>query len=406
MKEPVRFALHLGIAAATLALAIWLPIPDPAGRFLKYGAYPALIGLILIFSLLYSSFRPWSSYPAIAATTAVVGITLGWLWRGDYADWGVIGGLLPISDASIYTMDAQRLLLGANFSPVSSYRTLANGFLSVLLASGHFQVALVVLALLASLALFALAVEVADARGPLAAGICLGFLFFFTRTYIGKALTETLGVTLSAFAFAFLIRGARKKDQPMVLCGLGILAVAMNVRAGALLVIARVADLGHAHFPQSPPGQLPLPGRRHPGDRFHLRTEQPAVASDRLSRKSAVCEFRRFALRPGLRIQGVALYPGGASRCDGRREVPLRTSVGPIAPAAAGQRHLASLPGFLEPKFLQRVFVPESPRWRGRKLYLGVPGRAKGWLYAPLFLLAAGGLIECIRKRGGARGSL
>ena len=229
----------LGSSIFVFIIALLVPIIPEIGRFLKYGTAATAILLILVFWFLLSKVKPIFSLLAFFGVFLLFAITLSWQWQSDSADWGTIGGLIPVSDAAIYTMDAVRLNQGASFSITSSFRPMANGFLAVLfkVTGGDIRIVIAILTLLVAGSVYSLANEVRNVRGALVAAVTLVVMFFFIRIYIGKLLTESLGITFGALAFTILISGARKNSQLQVLFGIGVLTMAMNIRAGAYLAI-------------------------------------------------------------------------------------------------------------------------------------------------------------------------
>lgn len=219
--------------------ALLLPINPVIGRFVKYGTGIEAIILIFFFWFLLSKQSKWSNLLALIAVMLLFAIPISWLWQTDTGDWGVIGGIIPVSDASIYTMDAARLIYGASLSSVSSFRPLANGFLSVLfkITAWNYPLSIALLGFLAAIATYKMVKELQQIRGSLVASVSLVVVFLYTRTYIGKALTETMGMTFALIAYSWLMQGVRRNEPIRVVVGIGMLTMAMNIRAGAYFVI-------------------------------------------------------------------------------------------------------------------------------------------------------------------------
>ena len=74
--------------------------------------------------------------------------------------------------------------------------------------------------------------------------------FVFFDFFIGKALTENLGLALGALGFALLWRGARLSQMRQSLGGLFVLTLALNARAGAFFVLPMILLWGAYHYRQ------------------------------------------------------------------------------------------------------------------------------------------------------------
>ena len=395
-----------GSSILVFLITLFVPIPPEIGRFLKYGTAATAILLILVFWFLLTKVKRIFSVLVIVAVFLLFAITLSWQWQSDSADWGTIGGLLPVSDAAIYTMDAVRLNQGAAFSITSSYRPIANGFLSVLLkvSGGDIRIVLAVLALLVASSIYSLVNEVKNARGALVASVTLVVMFFFIRIYIGKLLTESFGITFGALAFTFLISGARKNSQPQVIFGIGVLTMAMNIRAGAYFTIFALLLWASRLFRGK---RLVSPRLIAVGLAVIVLTLGINSVVLRAIGAKNVAPFANFA---------DSAY-GVASGYKGWRYV---YQIHPGASAAEKYQHTIELIRNNPQSLLQGIsrayldfFNPGSYNIfsflnfhvkEGENLYLGVAGKEKFFVYIPVFLLAGLGLYSCFKQKGYWRG--
>ena len=181
----------------------------------------------------------WRVPLAFAAGGAVFGLALTGLWASGQSEPYVVSGLIPYNDAATYYNDANRLLDGSLISETSSRRPLAIGFLGGLLAltGRNLQNATAALALLEAAACVYMMLEVRRAKGAAAGTVTFWIVFLFARRFIGTTMTESLGLTFGALALAFFCRGFAR--QPLVnhLAGLFLLTVALNIRAGAFVLL-------------------------------------------------------------------------------------------------------------------------------------------------------------------------
>ncbi len=249
-KTWLPVVLGAALSGLVFGLALVVPVPPALGNFLKYGRSLAALGLVLVFWLLYSRRGIPAALLRLACVMLLVAIPLSWLWQSDPDAMGNLGGILPMSDASTYVMDAVRLVHGASFSQVSSYRPMAPGLMAVWMkiVGGDFKVLVAALAFLTAISLHALGEEVRRWRGPLVAAVTLVVMFLFYRIYIGKALTESLGVAFACLAFVALVKSLRKDEPGRAIFGLGLFTLAMIVRAGAYFAIPTLLLWAVYHF--------------------------------------------------------------------------------------------------------------------------------------------------------------
>jgi len=184
------------------------------------------------------------------------GMALSWNWTTGYYDGSLIGGLLPFSDASDYYLSAQALLAGDRLSDFASRRPLFTGLFSVMLGlTGlNLKLSLAIMGLLAAFSSLLLARAVRRSDGSITAAVVFMVQFLYFRAYIGKALTENLGVILGALGFALLWRSSHKGDKALYLLGILTLTFALVARAGAFFILPMLVVWGLWFF--RTPGRL------------------------------------------------------------------------------------------------------------------------------------------------------
>ncbi len=177
---------------------------------------------------------------SLTLTLVLFSLPLLALWTHVRTHSSAIGGLLPVSDASLYYYDAGRLLEGHRLG-WSSRRPLFVGTLATLLglAGQNLQVTLAMFVAVNAVACFLLAQEIRASQGTLTAVILVTLLFHFYRLEggPGTTLTENLGLPLGMSSFAMLWRGARERRVGIICLGLGLLTIALMVRPGAFFVL-------------------------------------------------------------------------------------------------------------------------------------------------------------------------
>lgn len=176
---------------------------------------------------------------ALAAVAVLFAMPLNGAWTTGISPGTFIGGLLPASDAGGYTHDARRLLAGLPMSSFSSRRPLFSGLLATLLwlSGGSLQAALALLVLGAACSAWVLGRAIGQSQGPLAAVATVALLLAYYRRFAPTLQTEQLGLPLGALAFAWLWRAAHLGCIRRASAGVGVLALALNARAGAFFVL-------------------------------------------------------------------------------------------------------------------------------------------------------------------------
>lgn len=261
----MRWGVEGAWAGTRLALAAVLPLAcyaavlamgAPASLRLDSAVVAAGFGV----SLLLAFSRPGgvAASVACALTLTLFALPLSALWQSGVSNSASIGGLLPYSDANGYYHCARVLAEGDTLrsSPWGGWCSRRPLFTAALagwmaLTGQDLRLTLAVLVLLTALACFLAAREVRASHGATAAALFLLTLSLFYRRFSGTTLTEHLGLSLGAVGFAALWRGVRGTDFRLFLVGLLALTVALNARAGALLVLPAIAVWGSGWFPGS-----------------------------------------------------------------------------------------------------------------------------------------------------------
>lgn len=244
----------------TKMISKWLPIASfiTAIGFIFYKSiYQSpnqlndLIGFILLISLLGAFFNSKSAWVDITAPIVITFLffpPLFWLWRSGQYDTTAIGGLIPIQDMLQYYGDALLLQYGYRLALFSSNRPIFISFLSFILKITHnnLQITLIVLTICVIVAIVFLAFEIKKTFGGFTAMTVVVTLYYCYKGYgfIGKIMTEQLGLPLGALALALFLQGLRKNKLSSLLLGLLTLTIALNTRAGAFFVIPAIIFWG------------------------------------------------------------------------------------------------------------------------------------------------------------------
>ena len=239
LQNGIKFLILIIFPILLYVLVVSIPIPTSLTDQVRNGTQWAALGMIL---LLYPIFKRqgWlGELWGLSFTMILFGMALSWVWNSGYLDGNVIGGLLPWSDAQGYLSGAEGLLAGQRFSLFASRRPLFASLFSVLygISRHNLQINLAILGAMTALACYFCAREIRRTEGPLVGAIVLVVEFIFFRFFIGKVLTESLGLTLGALGLALLWRGARLDQKLLIFSGITTLTLAENARAGALLIL-------------------------------------------------------------------------------------------------------------------------------------------------------------------------
>jgi hypothetical protein len=234
--------LRLIIPLLGYAIVFLIGVPTEISLDARYGF---LTLVILTCLLLYPTFRlsGWIEMLASLSLTLILfALPLLALWTSGISDASLIGGLLPWSDASGYYWDAKRVLEGGIFSDFSSRRPLFPGMLATLLGltQQNLQVTLAILVAITAISCWLAAREVQRSHGTAAGLMVLTIQFMYYRRFIGKTLTEHLGLALGAVGFALLWRGAHEKQIHHCLLGILLLTLALNARAGTFFILPAI----------------------------------------------------------------------------------------------------------------------------------------------------------------------
>jgi hypothetical protein len=212
-------------------------------------AMPVLVAVAALAAIFVGRARPaWRLPSAVAGDAALViavllleGAIAG-AWSASRSHGALIGGRIPYSDAADYLSGAGRLLHAGALDEWNSRRPLNASLFAVrlalagesLLGALHLQAAL--LALCTWLA----ARSVARDLGWRAGTIVLGGTLVFGSIFAPTTMSECLGLSLGALAFATLWSAARTRAPVDLAVGGALLAAALSARSGPFVVLVTV----------------------------------------------------------------------------------------------------------------------------------------------------------------------
>ena len=184
----------------------------------------------------------WGRLLSFSTILALFALALAGIWASGQSDALIMTGLLPISDARGYYLDANLLLENQPYSVFSSRRPFFAGLLATLLrfTQRNLQMTVAILVLMTAISCYLAARAVRRSHGALAATVFPIVIFLFYRRFAGTTMTENLGLSLGALSFALLWRALQKRSLPYALLGLGILTVGLIARAGPFFLLIGV----------------------------------------------------------------------------------------------------------------------------------------------------------------------
>lgn len=249
-KKPfLRFLPHLAAAVAAFLvyfLFLNLPLPVEIGLSLRYDFLWFVFPLWILFWLAFRQPGARGTLCSLGLTLILFSQPLTALWNRGVSDSFRLGGLLPQSDATSYLTNALRLLNGQQFIELAGRRPLFPALLAGLLnlTGQNLQMAQAVIVALAAFACCLAAWKIRSVWGAPAASLVMLLVFLYYRLFTGTVLTEHLGLTAGALAFALLLHGvstpekrASRGGKAAFLAGLFMLAFALNARAGAFFIL-------------------------------------------------------------------------------------------------------------------------------------------------------------------------
>jgi hypothetical protein len=165
-----------------------------------------------------------------------VGCNLWWSYGSSADRHGLLGGVIPWSDAIGFLADATRRNFGELLS-ATARRPLWLVWLSALLrVFGDLRVVLTIMVGLGVIAASAVASRIAQSAGKLGTFFTLIILYEFLRRYFFVLSTESLGFIFGAIGFLILFRRDVRIEH--VFAGVMFMAMGLATRAGPMLIAA------------------------------------------------------------------------------------------------------------------------------------------------------------------------
>ncbi len=246
-NKPIRFWIGeiviFAIAVSVFLLILLNRSPNflrPLGMNVRFG-FTLAAPLIFIALHLAFAMKGWmGKLISLTATLALFALGLAGMWASGHTQSTVLNGLIPLTDAHNYFIDALRLLAGRDISEFSAARPLFAGFLATILGitDRSLMGALGILVAINALTCYLAAKEIQKTHGAFPAALLVTFLFLYYRhRTIGSAMSENLGLPLGILGIALIWRGITTKSMALVLFGIFVNTLALNARPGPFLLL-------------------------------------------------------------------------------------------------------------------------------------------------------------------------
>jgi hypothetical protein len=244
--NPLKSGLWQGLSLLISILTFSLILLNRSPNFLRPLSMSLRTGFGLVIPatalVVYLAFRLPGRVGELASLTITLSLfamPLAGLWASGQSQSTLLSGLIPLSDAKDYYLDALSLLNGHDFSVFSGRRPLFPGLLTVLLAltDRDLMAALAILTAITGLACYLTAREIQRTHGAEVGVFVLLIVFLFYRLHAGISMSENLGVALGTIGFGLLWRGAAQRNLGTIWLGLLTTTLAMNARAGAFFML-------------------------------------------------------------------------------------------------------------------------------------------------------------------------
>lgn len=192
--------------------------------------------------VMYLTFRiagKWGDLIAPISTMSLFALGLAGLWASGNTQSVILNGLIPLTDAAAYYSDATWLLYGMDVSNFTAMRPFFAGLLSFFLwlSGQNLMVAVSIFTAIAGLSCYLACREIKQTHGAELATFILMLMFLYYRHHSGTTMSESLGVSVSLLGVALLWRGIAIQKEWLTLFGIGMFAMALNIRPGAMFVL-------------------------------------------------------------------------------------------------------------------------------------------------------------------------
>jgi len=201
-------------------------------------------GLVIPFTALvmYAAYRipgRLGNLLALTATMSLFALGLAGLWASGNTQSVVLSGLIPLTDAAGYYSDAIRIQYGMDVSNFTAMRPFFAGVLSFFLwlSERNLMIAVSIFTAIAGFSCYLACREIQRTHGTEIAVFFLILIFLYYRHHSGTTMSESLGVPVSLLGVALIWRGISAQKEWFTLFGIGMIALALNIRPGAMFVL-------------------------------------------------------------------------------------------------------------------------------------------------------------------------
>ena len=205
-------------------------------------------------------FAAWlSSTLSVAGVLTVVATTTWLIWTVRIVPPYVLGGIMPVSDSSIYVHGAEHLLEFGYVPGLNGQRLIHTVFIAFLmeLVNQNSYKAIFLLAIFAGVVISLATLHVLRHFGPIVTSwFVVTLLLFFEMHAAGSFMSENLGFLLGALSLCVLVSAINRESLTEFIVGTFVLSVGLVSRPGAFMVLPCLLIFGMKFFTAK--GKLPV----------------------------------------------------------------------------------------------------------------------------------------------------
>lgn len=203
-----------------------------------------IISLLLFFCMMVKK-KHLSIFLSFFLILSLFSLSLAGVWANAQSENYMLGGLLPISDASYQYAGSLKLLDFGELNGTVSRRPYFGEFLAILLGltQHDLQLSISIILFLASISATFATLEMRKLTNNISAVLFLILIFFYYSKFTGTTMTENLGYIFGLLSFTMFLKSLRlfeydkTKSLYLYLFGTFIFSLGQNARPGAIFTI-------------------------------------------------------------------------------------------------------------------------------------------------------------------------
>ena len=229
--------LFILICALACYIFLFLPLPRQIGLTFRNTLYVFPVILLIALSCGIAKNR-YLRVILMGILFTLIMLPYSGLLNSGLSDQYALGGVIPWSDAFTMQLNTQRFLYGGLMGQSTAIRPVSLVFYGTFLhCFGNDYFALqVFLCVITAICLIFTMDEVNRNFGTVCGAVFFTILYYYIRQRLGTFMTEPYGFICGLLCCRWLLKGIRKKCQPMMLCAFLMLSIGMNARPAAMFL--------------------------------------------------------------------------------------------------------------------------------------------------------------------------